>query len=263
MVLRPDGSVKIYGYPVDVFPPTDFHSASLCGDEILILGGLRHPDERDHNDTFVFRLQLSEFSIQRVETHGTSPHWLYDHAAELDSTGRKLVCSGGRVTHKPTGRTLENLVTWEFDLSTNTWSSKATKSFQRWILVRKDESYNELWGIEQVARASRSARKDEFAEKYRLEFAARNHAVDAELFEARFAPPFPHTPIEATDPYGDDHRVHRFAVEGVVVRIVEDMHEIAVTVEGELPSETLAALERFGLETYSAVEGVRYKSIHL
>ncbi|MEM9196480.1 MAG: hypothetical protein AAGD12_01395, partial [Pseudomonadota bacterium] len=62
---------------------------------------------------------------------------------------------------------------------------------------------------------------------------------------------------------GKDYRVHRFAIEGVVVRIVEDRHEIAITVEGQLPPDLLAVLERFGLETYSAIEGVPYKSIRL
>ncbi|NIY78782.1 hypothetical protein HCZ23_04805 [Celeribacter sp. HF31] len=263
VVLRPDGSSEFYGYPTEVFPPADFHSATLFGDEIFIVGGLRYPDERDQSDTLVFRLQLSDFSIHLVESCGNAPSWLYDHTAELDNARQTIVCSGGQVTHEPTGRTVENLTTWEFDLSTNTWSSLETKPFQRWILVREDEGYNELWGIEQVARASQSTRIDDFAEKYRTDFAARGHEVDAELFEARFTPPLPHTPIEATDRYGDDYRVHRFLVEGVVVRIFEDMHEIVVNVEGELSPDLLASLERFGLETYSAIEGVPYKSIRL
>ncbi|MEM9321143.1 MAG: hypothetical protein AAGA70_19375, partial [Pseudomonadota bacterium] len=198
--LRPDGSIEIYGYPTEIFPPTDFHSATLFGDEVFILGGLRYPDDRDHSDTLVFRLQLSDFSIHRVVAHGNAPCWLHHHTAELDEAQQKIVCSGGQVTHQPTGRTVENLSTWEFDLPTKTWSSLETKSFQRWLLVREDEDFNELWGIGQVAWASRLTRKDGFAERYRQVFAARGHEVDAELFESRFTPQLPHTPIEATDP---------------------------------------------------------------
>lgn len=263
MILRANGSTEFYGYPTDIFPPTDFHSATLFGDEIFIIGGLRYPDERDPSATLVFRLQLSDFSMQVVKTCGNTPSWLYDHSAELDEARHTIVCSGGKVTHVPTGRTVENLTTWEFDLTTNTCSSLETKPFQRWILVREDEGYNELWSIEQVARASRSARKDDFSEKYRADFAARGHEVDADVFEARFTPPFAHTPIETADPYGDNYRVHRFVVEGAVVRISEEMHEIAVTVEGEMSPDLLASLESFGLETYSAIEGVPYKSIRL
>src|SRR5262249_22684232 len=34
VVVAPDGTVAIYGYPRVVFPPTDFHSATLDGDRI-------------------------------------------------------------------------------------------------------------------------------------------------------------------------------------------------------------------------------------
>jgi hypothetical protein len=32
------GDLQIYGYPREVFPPTDFHTATLCGDCIFIIG---------------------------------------------------------------------------------------------------------------------------------------------------------------------------------------------------------------------------------
>ena len=48
VVLGLDGSVEIYGYPKDVFPPTDFHTATLLGDSVIVIGrlgymGMRHP----------------------------------------------------------------------------------------------------------------------------------------------------------------------------------------------------------------------------
>jgi hypothetical protein len=263
VILRPDGAVEIYGYPTDVFPPTDFHSATLFGDEIFIIGGLRYPENRDENNTLVFRLCLSDYSIHRVVTQGeTAPSWLYDHQAKVETSNRKIVCSGGQVTHHPTKMTVENLTRWELGLETKSWFAADTKPFKRWVLVREDESYNDLWRIEQVVRAGRSARKDKYAEKYRLEFAERGHVIDPELFDTRFTPPIPHSVIEP-DSDSDEYRVHRIVVDGVIVRIVEDMHEIAVTVEGLLSSDMLLALERHGLETYSTLEGVPYKSVHL
>lgn len=263
VVLKADGSVAIFGYPVDVFPPTDFHSATLYENTVIIIGGLRHPEDRNHDDTFVYRLQLSDFSIHRIETFGTAPSWLYEHSATLDKDRQRIVCSGGLVTHIPTGRTVENLTTWAFDLSTSTWSQIATQPFQRWVLVREDEGWNDLWQIEELARANRTNRKDQFTDQFLADLAERNRVVDTKRFAARFTPPMPHTPIIADDPFGEEHRVHRLSIEGVVVRIVEDMHEVAVTVEGSLPSSVLAELERFGVETYSAIEGVPYKSIRL
>jgi len=40
VALGPDGRLEIYGYPKEVFPPTDFHSATVVGDRILVVGGL-------------------------------------------------------------------------------------------------------------------------------------------------------------------------------------------------------------------------------
>ena len=40
---RPPG---IYRYPKDVFPPTDFHTATLVGDEIILIGSLGYRDLR-------------------------------------------------------------------------------------------------------------------------------------------------------------------------------------------------------------------------
>ena len=40
VVLGLDGSVEIYGYPKDVFPPTDFHTATLVGDRVIVIGRL-------------------------------------------------------------------------------------------------------------------------------------------------------------------------------------------------------------------------------
>lgn len=263
VILRPDGAMEFYGYPTAVFPPTDFHSATRVGDEIYILGGLGYPSDRDYSSTFVFRLCLSDLSIHRVQTDGPAPAWLCRHTAELDEACQKIVCSGGEVIHGPTGRGVENLTTWEFDLITYLWSPMETKPFHRWLLVREDENRNELWGIGLVAKASRIKRKDPVAERYRQRFAARGHTVDADLFNARFTPPFPHAPVTAPDPHSDNFRGHRFSVEGVVVGVFEAMHEVAVTVEGELPAHLVTALQRFGLETYSAIEGVPYKLIPL
>lgn len=258
IVVRPNGSIEIYGYPTDIFLPTDFHSATLCGDEIIILGGLRYPQDRNQNDTFAYRLSLSDFSIHRIETCGDAPPWLHDHKAKLDFSGKKIICTGGHVTHRPKQRNVENLTTWEFDLEAKSWKALMTKPFQRWLLVREDESDNELSAIENLIFANRYFGPDEIAEIDRAKFAKQGYVVDANLFDARFSPPIPHRSIES-----EEYNVHRIIIDGVTVRILEDMHEIAVTVEGQLKPDLIEALQRHGLETYSALEGVPYKVIHL
>jgi hypothetical protein len=46
VVLNPNGRIDIFGYPAEVFPPTDFHTATLVGDRIIIVGNLGHPEQR-------------------------------------------------------------------------------------------------------------------------------------------------------------------------------------------------------------------------
>lgn len=46
VVWHPDGSLDIFGYTVEEFPPTDFHTATLLGDHIILIGNLGYQKER-------------------------------------------------------------------------------------------------------------------------------------------------------------------------------------------------------------------------
>jgi hypothetical protein len=43
---RSHGRVDICGYPQDVFPPTDFHTATLLEDAILLIGAAGYTAKR-------------------------------------------------------------------------------------------------------------------------------------------------------------------------------------------------------------------------
>ena len=77
-------------YPVDVFPPTDFHTSTYHADSttgresIFIIGGLGYPGQASRDRTEVYRLDLTDFSIQRLETAGAGPTGqTSNHKAEL------------------------------------------------------------------------------------------------------------------------------------------------------------------------------------
>jgi hypothetical protein len=44
IVYDGDRNVEILGYPEEVFPPTDFHTANLVEGRIIIIGSLSYPD---------------------------------------------------------------------------------------------------------------------------------------------------------------------------------------------------------------------------
>lgn len=94
-VMHPSGGMDHYIYPRDVFPPTDFHTATLVDDVIWIIGALGYQGQRHHGRTQVLRLDLADFSIHYVETTGSNPGWINRHTAVLE--GQHIIVSGGKV----------------------------------------------------------------------------------------------------------------------------------------------------------------------
>ncbi|MEL7089634.1 MAG: hypothetical protein AAGL98_14530, partial [Planctomycetota bacterium] len=96
VVLHPDGRHDIYIYSPNVFPPTDFHSATRIGDRIIIIGCLGYVDLRQPGHTPVFELDIETFAITPLTTTGVQPGWLHRHSVEKLEDDRLLVL-GGRV----------------------------------------------------------------------------------------------------------------------------------------------------------------------
>lgn len=93
VLLEPNGGARIFFYPASIFPPTDFHTATLVDDSIWIIGGLGYMSDRKDGVTPVYRLDLNDFNISRVDTNGEAPGWLSRHTAELNGSSIKV--SGG------------------------------------------------------------------------------------------------------------------------------------------------------------------------
>ncbi|RYX81142.1 ankyrin repeat domain-containing protein [bacterium] len=82
-VHYPDGSFEIYGYPAEVFPPTDHHSATLVGDYIYIIGCMGDMDTRVVGHTPVYRLNINTLAIEKVVTTGKGPGCISMHKGTL------------------------------------------------------------------------------------------------------------------------------------------------------------------------------------
>lgn len=94
-VHESNGSIHIFSYPEKIFPPTDFHTATLVGDSIYIIGSLGYGRETIF-ETPIFRLDVRTFQIERIHATGTSPGWIHRHRATL-TPSRQIVISGGKV----------------------------------------------------------------------------------------------------------------------------------------------------------------------
>lgn len=112
------GGFTIYGYPKEVFPPTDFHTATLVGAWIYLVGSLGYRGERDHGRAQVFRLSVDDFRVERVETRGDDPGWISKHRAQLHAPA-SIHVSAGKVD---TGQAYtDNGQEFVLDLGTHTW----------------------------------------------------------------------------------------------------------------------------------------------
>ena len=121
-VHSPDGAITIFGYPKNVFPPTDFHTATLVNGAIYVIGALGYYGERRPGHTPVYRLDLETFRMDEVRTWGDVPGWIHEHVAVLTSPAEIRV-SGGRVAVEIAGREehQDNPDTFILNTRTNVW----------------------------------------------------------------------------------------------------------------------------------------------
>ena len=232
VVVAPNGDVAIYGYPREVFPPTDFHSATLFGGGIVIVGSLGYHDERRAGTTPVYRLDLATKAIEAIATTGDPPGWIHRHAATLEGT--KLIVSGGMLQ---TADTLEdNIDEWALDLATSRWERLTKKDWQRFALLppegtraRLFEIRQLLWGIEHpdfkssvdfraslIEATGREPDLDVLRGMYRIDDDTRLLERDA-----------------------DEYNVYRIEIDGVTVTFKEESYRVTALVEGRLSDARL------------------------
>lgn len=118
VLLGPNGGARIFFYPASIFPPTDFHTATLIDDAIWIVGGLGYQSNREDGVTPVFRLDLDDFNISRIETSGEAPGWISRHTAELD--GSFIRVTGGKLSSGDQYRDLRGA--YSLDVQNRKWT---------------------------------------------------------------------------------------------------------------------------------------------
>lgn len=131
-----DGTIEIYGYPREVFQPTDFHTATLVDDQIYIIGGLCYTEDRVLGTTPIYQLDIESKHIQRIEVKGREPGWLYMHEALYWKDEHAILVWGGKLMTDDTADVM-NTQMWALDLDQLTWrpldSVTLVKSSSPWI----------------------------------------------------------------------------------------------------------------------------------
>jgi hypothetical protein len=134
IVIDREMRITIYGYPKEVFPPTDFHTATLAGEsKVYIIGSVGYMGEREVGVTPVYSLDTQTMQIEAVATNGKSPGWISNHKAEYDTATNAIKISGGEIFTGKRGEKSfkENPYNYWLDLTTLTWSRKQPPVIQK------------------------------------------------------------------------------------------------------------------------------------
>jgi hypothetical protein len=209
VVLRPapgqpwitadSGSIEIYAYPEHSFPPTDFHSATLIGDRIFIIGRLGYAGTRHIGQTPAMTLDTRTYRVEPVQTTGRPPGWVYDHHASYEPATNSIVVRGGKVEAGEVDRETPNLSAYRLRLSDYTWELITEREKPRRFLIETTGN----------ARADSSITADTFRPK--------------------------DIPYEWLPPEEHGVWVYGLSVQGVRIRFEEFYSEIRTLVEGDLP----------------------------
>lgn len=252
VVQHPNGHVDIFGYPREVFPPTDFHSATLVGNRIVVIGCLGYPKDRKPGTTPVFVLDLGTFTISALDTSGTPPGWIHGHEAVLSADGASININRGVLDRGGSERRLvDNLDDWRLHLTTWRWERLTERRWPRWEVRRQDRTTNHIWDFERALWAKKFPKLKRAVEQLSTLEEQLGATPDLELFERLYRPNLAHEILP-----NDEHvyGVHRIRTAGVVVRYVQNTHCIQITVEGDLPRQTLDLLTQDLLDKLSTLE---------
>ena len=250
VVVAPDGDIEIFGYPPDIFPPTDFHSATLVDGQIVLIGNLGYPDDRRQGVTQVLTLGLDHWELHPVRTEGVGPGWVHRHSARLESDGRSIIISGGKVDRRDGASVVENIDDWRLGLGDWRWERLTMRRWTRFEVFRQDQDQIHLWSMRQALwyRQYGSDKAEEWDRQLQAELGS---PAKLDFLPLLYRPPVAHEELPK-DP--EAYGVHRIRVGTVVVRYVEDTPTVQVTVEGELPAEDIEQIRVDLIQKLEALE---------
>ncbi len=201
VVFGPADQIEIYGYPKEVFPPTDFHTASILSERIIIVGGLGYRDARRAGHTPVYALDLSGYRLSEIETSGEMPGWVFKHEAEIQTGGTIIIRSGEVIEdHGGEQRYRRNVEDYALDIKSGAWRRLTNRNWRQFAIRQEDSG-----------------------------FFAREHGLRPENLVPRSLM----LPLAAEEEW----RRAQILVQGVPVSIIVGVRYIELIVEGELPSD--------------------------
>ena len=201
VVFGPEGEIEIYGYPKEVFPPTDFHTATLVGDKIVVIGCQGNVQDRRLGVTPVYLVDTERYSISEMTSSGTTPGWIFGHAAECSVDG-VISLRGGQCLELRNGkqRFKRNNEEYVLDTRTRAWKQSTSRNWPQWSIGQEGGGVFVL-----------------------------DHAVRV----SDLVPPGLERISAIEESYGEA----RFLLRGVPIRVIAGVRWIEIVAEGDLPEQ--------------------------
>jgi len=260
VIASPDGECVILGYPTDVFPPTDFHTATLIGNRIVLIGCLGYPEDRRLGETQVLELSIDSWAVRKIVTRGDGPGWISRHATTLSSSGHAIVVSSGEVLRDAQQDLWDNTDDWSLDVESWKWSRQTHRNWRQWRLMRVDRQRNQLWQMRQAIWHSKVGWKDEFARDMNGFRETMGFEPDLDLIPHLYQLDEHTQELPKED---DEYNVVRVRIDDVTVKFIEDGFSIHAVVQGELAAGREAALKQSLREKLSRLDGQEWEVIEM
>ncbi len=259
-VINTDGTIETSNYPKAIFPPTDFHTATLVGTgsdaHILIVGSIGYINERCYNHTPVYRLNINNFKIEQVATRN-SIGWIHKHSTVVKDN--RLIVTNGKIITDETSPLIDNVNTWTLNLNTLIWKKLIhhDRNWQRFYVRRLDNNELHLW---EYSRLNSDLFSNSFteAEQWSNRISdAINKVPDLDSYRLLFIPPIDHEIFNVANSCEEsiDYEQILF-IDGIKVSYKNDDQCIQVIIEGKLSKDKLELLQQNLRHKLSKVENM-------
>lgn len=212
-----DESIEIYGYPKEIFPPTDFHTATLDAHRIVIVGCLGYKSARRPGFTPVYALDTADYAISPLPTTGEMPGWISKHLASVDTPG-VITVRGGEIANAGNGKHhfRRNVEDYALNLASGLWTRLTNRNWLQFSIRLKGGQHLPLDGRPKPASL---------------------------------------VPRNATPMPCEQYRGARFAFQGVPVSLAVHLWSIDIICEGDLPErQAFEMAEEIRLKTEAALK---------
>lgn len=231
VVKYPNGNIEIYGYPIDVFAPTDFHSATLIDDEIYIIGNIGYMNDRQYHTTPIYKLNINTLKINKVESRNQIG-WIHHHTATMKNG--QIIVKNGYICDDDNSPMRENIDEWTFNPKTLVWTNLTNHCWQGFLVERQDFDWLSLSEF-RCLESDKRYRPEQFENTLECLRSKLGIEPNLDLYHQLFIPPITH--------HQDQNDENAIWIDGIKIRYVDDMDNIKVYIEGQLSDEVVQLLQ--------------------